>query len=304
LKAHTPPATEIKVLTQPPGVLFVVATPIGNLDDVSARARDTLAAVGAVAAEDTRRTGQLLSRMGLQVPLISLHEHNEMARLAPLLERLAAGESLALVSDAGTPLISDPGYLLVRAALQAGCRVVPIPGACAAIAALSVAGLPTDRFVFEGFLPAKQQARRGRLEVLVAEPRTLVFYEAVHRLPAMLADLADVLGGAREATLCRELTKLHEQVLHGSLTGLLEATASGEVTLKGECVLVVAGSPARRADAGEARRVLSLLAAELPPRQAVTLAAAITGERRNLLKDWLHEARRSGEADDPPGDQE
>lgn len=290
-------------MTQSPGVLFVVATPIGNLDDLSTRARETLAAVGAVAAEDTRRTGQLLSRLGVQVPLISLHEHNETARLAPLLERLAGGESLALVSDAGTPLISDPGYQLVRAALKAGCRVVPIPGACAAIAALSVAGLPTDRFVFEGFLPAKQQARRTRLEALVTEPRTLVFYEAVHRLPAVLSDLAEVLGDAREATLGRELTKLHEQVMHGSLASLLTAAASGEVTLKGECVLVVAGSPARDADTGEARRVLSVLSAELPPRQAVALAAAITGARPNLLKDWLHAARRSSDADDPATDQ-
>lgn len=290
-------------MTHAPGVLFVVATPIGNLDDLSTRARDTLGAVRAVAAEDTRRTGQLLSRLGLHVPLISLHEHNETARLAPLLERLAAGDSLALVSDAGTPLISDPGYQLVRAATQAGFRVVPIPGACAAIAALSVAGLPTDRFAFEGFLPAKQQARRRRIEALATESRTLVFYEAVHRLPAMLTDLAEVLGGAREATLGRELTKLHEQVLHGSLASLLEATASGEVTLKGECVLVVAGSPERVADSGEARRVLSLLSAALPPREAVALAAAITGARPNLLKDWLHEARRGNDADDPGTDQ-
>ncbi len=290
-------------MTNTPGVVFVVATPIGNLDDLSARARDTLGAVAAVAAEDTRRTGQLLSRLGLQVPLISLHEHNESARLAPLLERLAAGESLALVSDAGTPLISDPGYQLVRAALQAGYRVVPVPGACAAIAALSVAGLPTDRFVFEGFLPARQQARRARLEALAPEPRTLVFYEAVHRLPDMLADLTTVLGSDREATLGRELTKLHEQVLHGTLASLSEAVDAGDVTLKGECVLVVAGSPRRDADSGEAWRVLTLLRAQLPSREAVSLAAAITGARPNVLKRLLHEARRAGDADDPGVDQ-
>ena len=284
-------------MTQSPGILFVIATPIGNLDDLSKRARDTLAAVGAVAAEDTRRTGQLLSRLGLHVPLISLHEHNEMARLAPLLARLAAGESLALVSDAGTPLISDPGYLLVRAARQGGYRVVPVPGACALVAALSVAGLPTDRFVFEGFLPARQAARHARLEVLAHEPRTLVFYEAVHRLGEVVADLAALFGPQREATLARELTKLHEQVVYATLGGLEAAIAEGSVTLKGECVLVVAGAPQVMAeDDAEARRVLALLAAELPSRQAVTLAAAITGVRRNRLKAWLHGFGTSADA--------
>ncbi|MCC5862731.1 MAG: 16S rRNA (cytidine(1402)-2'-O)-methyltransferase [Gammaproteobacteria bacterium] len=286
-------------MTGSTGVLFVVATPIGNLGDLGARARDTLATVDAVAAEDTRRTGQLLSRLGLSVPLVSLHEHNEMARLGPLLARLAAGQSLALVSDAGTPLISDPGYLLVRAALQAGHRVSPVPGACAAVAALSVAGLPTDRFVFEGFLPARQAARRARLEILAPETRTLVFYEAIHRLAETLADLVAGLGAAREATLARELTKLHEQVLHGPLAELAAAVAAGEVPARGECVLVVAGAPEVAAEEHETRRVLALVAAQLPPREAVRLTAAITGARPNRLRRWLQGApgddRESGE---------
>ncbi len=277
-------------MTGSTGVLFVVATPIGNLGDLGTRARDTLAAVDAIAAEDTRRTGQLLSRLGLSVPLISLHEHNETARLRPLLARLAAGGSLALVSDAGTPLISDPGYLLVRAALQAGHRVSPIPGACAAIAALSVAGLPTDRFIFEGFLPTRQAARRARLETLAPETRTLVFYEAIHRLAETLADLATCLGAAREATLARELTKLHEQVLHGSLAELAAAAGAGEVPVRGECVLVVAGAAAVAAEEHEARRVLALVAAQLPPREAVRLTAAITGARPNRLRRWVQGA--------------
>ncbi len=277
-------------MTGSTGVLFVVATPIGNLGDLGARARDTLAAVDAVAAEDTRRTGQLLSRLGLSVPLISLHEHNETARLGPLLARLETGQSIALVSDAGTPLISDPGYLLVRAALQAGHRVSPVPGACAAVAALSVAGLPTDRFVFEGFLPARQAARRARLEALAAETRTLVVYEAIHRLAETLADMASCLGAQREVTLARELTKLHEQVRHGVLGELAASVAAGEVPARGECVLVVAGAAPAAAEAYEARRVLALVAAQLPPRDAVKLAAAITGERPNRLRRWLQGA--------------
>ena len=188
------------------GTLFVVATPIGNLGDLSPRAQGTLRAVAAICAEDTRHTRQLLSHFGIERPLLALHEHNEGEVAQKLVARMQAGDSLALVSDAGTPLISDPGYRLVRAARAAGIRVSPIPGACAAIAALSVAGLASDRFVFEGFLPAKGAARRARLQELAAETRTLVFYESAHRIDDSLEDLRTVFGGARRAVLARELS--------------------------------------------------------------------------------------------------
>ena len=185
------------------GTLFVVATPIGHLGDLSARAAEVLAAVDIIAAEDTRVTGRLLQHLGFSKPMLSLHEHNEAQRVSRLLERLQAGEDIALVSDAGTPLINDPGYTLVRAVREAGVQLVPIPGASALITALSVAGLPTDRFVFEGFLPARQAARRARLEEVKHESRTLVYYESPHRVLASLADMRDVFGEAREAVVAR-----------------------------------------------------------------------------------------------------
>ncbi|HSM09969.1 MAG TPA: 16S rRNA (cytidine(1402)-2'-O)-methyltransferase, partial [Lysobacter sp.] len=188
------------------GTLHVVATPIGNLGDISARALEILRTAAAVCAEDTRHTRQLLAHFGIERPLLALHQHNEDAQAAQLVARLLGGDSLALVSDAGTPLVSDPGYRLVRAARAAGVRVSPVPGACAAIAALSVAGLASDRFVFEGFLPAKASARRERLARLAAEPRTLIFYESAHRIEEALADLVAAFGQARPAVLARALT--------------------------------------------------------------------------------------------------
>lgn len=270
-----------------PGTLYVVATPIGNRADLTERACSVLGAVSMVLAEDTRRTRPLLRDLGIRTPLLALHEHNEQARAADLVARLAGGESLALVSDAGTPLISDPGYRLVRAARDAGFRVSPVPGACAAIAALSVAGIPADRFAFEGFLPARAVARRSALEALRAETRTLVFYEAVHRVRDTLRDLAVTLGGDRRACVARELTKLHETVRDGTLAGLSAWADGDEDVVRGEVVLVVAGA-AEAAPAGlDARTLLDELARELPAAKAAQITARLTGEPRKKLYQWL-----------------
>ena len=266
------------------GVLHVVATPIGNLGDLSPRAQQVLRGVDAVCAEDTRHTRQLLAHFGIERPLVALHEHNEGEFAQRLVVRLQAGESLALVSDAGTPLVSDPGYRLVRAAREAGLRVSPVPGACAAIAALSVAGLASDRFAFEGFLPARAAARRERLRALAGEPRTLVFYESSHRIAEMLDDLAAAFGAGRRAVLARELTKLFETVLDGTLADLLAAVVDDPNQRKGEFVVMVEGA-GDDADArlAEGRRVYALLSAHLPPSSSAKLAAEITGAPRKAL---------------------
>ena len=266
------------------GELLLVATPIGNLDDLSQRARDALASADLVLAEDTRRTGRLLTKLGIARPLLSLHEHNERGRCASILARLEAGAQVALVSDAGTPLISDPGYELVRSATQRGVRVVAVPGPCAAIVALTVSGLPSDRFVFEGFLPSREAARRTRLEGLASERRSIVFYEAPHRLVAALADLATAFGAERPACVARELTKLHESVYRGGLADLAERAAADPDMLRGEIVIVVAGAdePAAAAPA-EAERILKVLAAEMSAAQAAKLASRITGVSRATL---------------------
>ena len=272
-------------MAERPGVLYVVATPIGNLDDISPRALKVLADADLVAAEDTRHSGALLAHFGIRTPLVSLHEHNEAERAVWLLERLRGGADVALVSDAGTPLISDPGFDLVRAARRAGIVVSPVPGANALIAALCVSGLPTDRFVFEGFLPPKSAARRERLEALAAETRTLVFYESVHRLAGSLEDMAAVFGPSRSGVLARELTKLHEGVREASLADLARWAAQDPAAAKGEVVVMVAGATAADnapLDA-EAERVLKLLLVELPVKQAAALAAGITGRKKNAL---------------------
>lgn len=267
-----------------PGVLHVVATPIGNLGDLSPRAQATLRNVDAICAEDTRHTRQLLGHFGIERPLIALHEHNEDGLAARLVERLQAGESLALVSDAGTPLVSDPGFRLVRAARAAGLRVSPVPGPSALIAALSVAGLPSDRFVFEGFLPAKTGARRERLQTLASEARTVLFYESSHRIEEMLADAVQAFGGARPAVVARELTKLFETVLDGPLETLAARVAGEADQRKGEFVVLIEGAgddvDARLA---EGRRVYALLSREMKPSLAAKLAADITGAPRKSL---------------------
>ncbi|MDQ1094572.1 16S rRNA (cytidine1402-2'-O)-methyltransferase [Xanthomonas sacchari] len=267
-----------------PGTLHVVATPIGNLADLTPRAQETLRTVAAICAEDTRRSGQLLAHFGIERPLLALHEHNEEALAQRIVARLLEGQSLALVSDAGTPLVSDPGYRLVRAARAAGVRVSPVPGACAAIAALSVAGLPSDRFAFEGFLPAKASARRERLARLAGEPRTLVFYEASHRIAESLADCRAAFGDARPAVLARELTKLFETVLDGTLADLHARVEADDNQRKGEFVLMVQGA-GDDADAqlAEGRRVYAKLSEHLPPSTAAKLAAELTGASRKAL---------------------
>ena len=268
--------------------LYIVATPIGNLEDLTPRAQRVLAEVALIAAEDTRHSGKLLQHFHITTPVIALHEHNEREQLPALIERLRNGTSLALLSDAGTPLVSDPGYHLVRAAHEAGQRVVPLPGACAAIVALSAAGLPTDRFAFEGFPPAKAAARRHYYEALRAEPRTLVFYESPHRILESLHDLADVFGADREATVARELTKQFETIRTGRLGELVEWVRGDEHQQLGEFVLIVRGADIVTAGAGsaaEGERILKVLLDELPLKQAVTLASRLSGEARNRLYD-------------------
>lgn len=269
--------------TESAGNLYVVATPIGNLADLSARARDVLGAADLVAAEDTRRAGKLMQHLGLDQRLVSLHEHNEQEQVDKLLADLEHGRSIALISDAGTPLISDPGLRLVAAAQAGGINVVSIPGPSAVTAALSVSGLATDRFAFEGFLPRKRQRRLARLETLKAESRTLVFFESVHRIAASFEDLIAVLGAGRQAALARELTKLHEQVVAAPL-GDIAAALGDAVPLLGEFVIVVAGADAELpAGADEILRVYRLLAAELPPSRAAALCAKITGRPRSEI---------------------
>ncbi len=268
------------------GRLYVVATPIGNLGDLSARARQTLESCALIAAEDTRRTGALLTHFQISTPMISLHEHNERRRAEEIVARIAEGADVALVSDAGTPGISDPGYDLVRACAAAGIEVIAIPGPCALVAALSIAALPTDRFCFEGFLPARGAARRARLAELKSEPRTLVLYESPHRVGETLEDCVETLGGERRAAAAREITKVHESLYRGSLTELAARAVAEAEFKRGELVLVIAGAPlatAAGADGhgGALDRVLTPLLAELPLKQAAQLAAQIACVRHN-----------------------
>ncbi|WP_339083391.1 16S rRNA (cytidine(1402)-2'-O)-methyltransferase [Pseudomonas sp. TMP9] len=270
----------------PLGSLYVVATPIGNLDDISARALNILRDVALIAAEDTRHSARLMQHFGIATPLAACHEHNERDQGGRFLARLLAGDDVALISDAGTPLISDPGYHLVRQARAAGIAVVPVPGACALIAALSAAGLPSDRFIFEGFLPAKAVGRRARLEQVKEEPRTLIFYEAPHRILECLQDMQAVFGGERPALLAREITKTFETLKGMPLAELAAWVAADSNQQRGECVVLVAGWQApegEEAVSADALRVLNLLLAEMPLKRAAALASEITGVRKNLL---------------------
>ena len=264
------------------GRLQVVATPIGNLADLSARAREALSSADVIAAEDTRHTRVLLRAIGIAKPLVSLHEHNESQRTPELLARLAAGETIALVSDAGTPLLSDPGLELVQRAARAGFEVHAIPGPSAITSALAVAGLPTDRFCFEGFLPSRERERRTALAALAHEPRTLVFFEAPHRILRTLADMAAEFGAGRPAAVARELTKAHETIYRGTLQQLLARAQAEENFQRGEITLVVHGAtgPTAGVDGQLLRRTVELLAQELPPGRVAAIAAQLTGATR------------------------
>lgn len=267
------------------GTLYVVATPIGNLGDMTPRAVEVLQKVDKIAAEDTRHSGPLLKHFSISKPVISLHDFNERERLEQVIGALKQGESIALISDAGTPLISDPGFHLVRAAKSEGITVSPIPGACALIAALSAAGLPTDKFIFEGFLPSKNEARKQYLQTLQRETRTMIFYEAPHRLLDALQSLQEVFGGQRRAVVAREISKLYESLLSDDLDNLVKYYSAHTDECRGEVVLLLAGF--EQADDASVlvypQDVLSILLQELPLKQAVTLASKITGGRRNDL---------------------
>lgn len=262
--------------------LYIVATPIGNLADISARAIEILSSVDLIAAEDTRHSKHLLQHHGIETSTISLHEHNEQQRSEVLLSRMVQGESIALISDAGTPLISDPGFRLVNMAREQGINVIPIPGACAVITALSASGLSAERFAFEGFLPSKASARRQVLESLENEPRTLIFYESPKRMVASLQDMLAVFGTERKACLARELTKMFETIVMLPLAELVEIVRNDPNHQKGEIVLLIEGqSTVVDSDEAEQARVLQILLAELPLKQAASLTASILGIKKN-----------------------
>ena len=289
-------------MAKTPGTLWIVATPIGNLEDFSPRAQRILGEADLVLCEDTRHSGRLLAGFGIKARLASLHEHNEERETPELVARLEGGDSIALISDAGTPLLSDPGFRLVRAAAAAGLTVSPVPGPSALLAALSVAGLPTDRFAFEGFLPAKAAARRARLDAVAAEPRTLVFFESGNRLLALLADAAECLGAERATVVARELTKLHESLYRGSLGELAAALANDSDARRGEVVVVIEGSAQLTATEGDEAllaRLLPALLEELPPSRAVKLAARLSGVPRRRAYEL---ALRLGHGEDDASD--
>ena len=264
--------------------LYVVATPIGNLEDLSTRARQVLADVDLIAAEDTRHSGILMQHLGVKTPLVAYHDHNEREASVALIDRILSGTQVALISDAGTPLISDPGYRLVQLAHERGIQVIPIPGPSALISALSVSGLATDRFTFVGFLPAKAEARQRALEALQSDQGTLVFYESRHRIVSSLEQMAAVLGEKRLATLARELTKTFEQIRHGELGELLQELQTGEIVQKGEFVVMVAGNTTPASNYDDTQ-LMKVLLAELPPRKAAGIAAELTGQPRKYFYD-------------------
>ena len=273
---------------KPGGILYVVATPIGNLADMVPRAVETLQTVSLIAAEDTRHSSRLLAHFDIKTPTIAYHDHSDEHRTEQLISRLLKGENIALISDAGTPLVSDPGYRLVRKAREHGISVVPIPGACALVAALSAAGLPSDRFAFEGFLPAKQAARITQLESLASDTRTLIFYEAPHRILETLEDMLGVFGAEREVVIAREITKTFETIQGGNLATMVEWVAADSNQQRGEIVLMVHGaSKLENAEISpEHERIMRVLLEDLPVKQAAILGAKITGLKKNFLYDW------------------
>lgn len=270
------------------GTLYVVATPIGNLGDMVPRAIETLQTVDLIAAEDTRHSARLLAHFDIKTPCVAYHDHTDKDRTSQLVDKLLQGQSLALISDAGTPLVSDPGYRLVREARLAGIRIVPIPGACAMIAGLSAAGLPSDRFAFEGFLPAKQTARLSALSDVAADTRTLIFYEAPHRILETLQDMCEIFGDDREVVMAREITKTFETIRGGALSEITAWVASDSNQQRGEIALIVAGAPKRdeQAITPEQERVMKILLEELPVKQAAAVGAKITGLKKNYLYQW------------------
>ena len=264
--------------------LYIVATPIGNLDDITLRAIDTLKRVDLIAAEDTRHSGLLLQHLGIKAKLFSLHDHNEQEKAHVLIEKLQSGLSIALVSDAGTPLINDPGYHLVKACRENDIKVVPIPGACAAIAALSVAGLPSDKFIYEGFLPAKSKARQDSLASLITEPRTMIFYESTHRLLETLKDMQTIFGADKQIVLAKELTKTWETIVSFPVNELIDWLNQDASRQKGEFVLIVAGYTENNKDVDpKAINTLKLLQKELPLKKAAAITAEIYGLKKNQL---------------------
>jgi 16S rRNA (cytidine1402-2'-O)-methyltransferase len=269
--------------------LYVVATPIGNLGDMVPRAVEILQSADVIAAEDTRHSARLLDHFHISTPMVAYHDHTDETRTRKLVARIEAGENVALISDAGTPLVSDPGYRLVRLAREAGVKVVPVPGACAMIAALSASGLPSDRFAFEGFLPAKSGQRQNALKPLVKEARTLMFYEAPHRIEACLADMAEIFGPDREAVLARELTKTFETIVSAPLSELQAFVAADHNQRKGEMVVLVRGYAGPVQAEGldpEAERIMTILLEELSTKQASVLGAKLTGLKKKALYQW------------------
>lgn len=273
------------------GTLFIVATPIGNLSDMTARATDTLKSVDIIACEDTRTSGKLLNFFNITTPTIAYHDHNADSQTDKLIEKLRQGQTIALISDAGTPLISDPGFRLVKAAHQAGITVVPIVGACALIGALSVSGLPSDKFSFMGFLPAKAVGRQKALQEMANKPETLIFYEAPHRIIDCLTDMVGVFGGTREATLCREISKTFETIKKLPLADLLSFVQNNPNQQRGEIVLVVSGSPQQQT-ASEYDTWLLALAKVLPPKKAAGVVADVLGLKKGEVYDRLLELQK------------
>ncbi len=266
-------------------VLYVVATPIGNLADITHRAVEVLQSVALIAAEDTRHSGRLMAHFSIKTPMISVHDHNERQRVTTIINKLSEGESIALISDAGTPLISDPGFILVRAVREAGFKVVPIPGCSALITAISAAGMPSNSFIFEGFLPAKSLGRRQQIESIMDETRTVIFYESTHRIIASLKDMMTVLGAERYVVIARELTKTFETIYGAQLSELIEWIEQDHNQQKGEFVVLVSGAPEKEQEgfSTETLRTLDILMQELPVKQASALTAKLTGEKKNAL---------------------
>ncbi|EPJ45592.1 MAG: methyltransferase [Osedax symbiont Rs1] len=266
-------------------MLYVVATPIGNLGDITHRAIEVLHSVALIAAEDTRHSGRLMAQFNIKTPMISVHDHNERQRVSTITKKLSEGESVALISDAGTPLISDPGFILVRAVREAGFKVVPIPGCSAVITALSAAGMPSNNFIFEGFLPAKRVGRKQQLLNIAEDTRTVIFYESTHRIIDSLTDMVEVLGADRYVVIARELTKTFETIHGDKLSALLEWVKNDHNQQKGEFVVLVSGAEPKKNTgfSSETLQILDILSAELPLKQACSIAAKITGEKKNAL---------------------